>query len=66
MVNSKNHDLQKNKSCEEVICTDKDLKAYYQPAVKFFEILLGWEMEKVHEKDKKSKEIQTTSQFKKN
>lgn len=66
MENSKNRNIQKNKGCEEVGCIDKDLKAYYQPAVKFFEILLEWEMEEVHEKDRKSKKVQTSSQFKNN
>ena len=44
-----------------------DLKSYYRPAVKFYEILYGWKMkEEVNEDSKKSKKVQTSSQFKNN
>lgn len=66
MANNRSRDVTKNMCSQDVVCVDKDLKAYYKPAVKFFEILLEWEMEEVHEKDRKSKKVQTSSQFKNN
>jgi predicted enzyme related to lactoylglutathione lyase len=54
------------KSRKEVVNVSDDLMAYYKPAVKFYEMLLGWKMKEVDEDSKKDKKIQTSSQFKNN
>ncbi|MFH1831754.1 MAG: hypothetical protein ABH827_03020 [bacterium] len=61
MANRKNSDLQKNH--DEATCADKDLKDHYQPVINFFALLLEWEKEEVHEKNRKSKKVSTPSQY---
>ncbi len=56
------HSPQLNNVSQEEI----DLKAYYRPAIKFYEILLGWKMKEVDEDSKKGKKIQTPSQLESN
>lgn len=55
-----NHLPQHKNINQEVV----DLKAYYRPAIKFYEILFGWKMKEVDEDSKKGKKVQTSSQSK--
>jgi len=66
MANYNNDNSQGGTELKKVNQESIDLLAYYRPAIKFYEILLGWKMKEVDEDNKKCKKIQTSSQFKNN